>query len=95
MLESNMTSQLLFLFLVGINAVCYALFALDKGFSQRGEGRISEKNLFLTALLGGAAGGLLGMYLYHHKTRHLKFTVGMPLILAAHIAFMIWYFSQR
>ena len=46
--------------------------------------------LFLTALLGGAAGSWAGMYLFHHKTRHWYFVLGMPLILACQIALGVW-----
>ena len=53
----------------------------DKRKARRDKWRISEKTLFLLALAGGSAGSLLGMKLFHHKTRHRLFTIGMPAIL--------------
>ena len=44
----------------------------------------------LIALLGGSAGAWAGMYLFHHKTKHWYFVVGMPLILAAQLAAGVW-----
>ena len=48
--------------------------------------------LFGAALLGGSAGAWAGMYLFHHKTKHWYFVVGMPLILAIQIviALVVW-----
>lgn len=43
--------------------------------------RVPEKTLFLLALAGGSAGALAGMYVFRHKTKHLKFVIGLPLIL--------------
>ena len=42
------------------------------------------------SLLGGSAGAWAGMYLFHHKTKHWYFVVGMPLILAAQLAAGVW-----
>lgn len=53
----------------------------DKIKARRGHWRISEATLMLTATLGGSIGSLAGMYLFRHKTRHSKFTVGIPIIL--------------
>ena len=41
-------------------------------------------------MLGGSAGAWAGMYLFHHKTKHKKFEVGMPQILAAQLAAGVW-----
>ena len=54
---------------------------LVKQKARRGRWRIPERTLLLLAALGGSVGSLLGMYLFHHKTKHLKFTLGVPLIL--------------
>ena len=54
MATSGFVYQVLLYYALVINTVCYALFVLDKGYSQRGEKRIPEKILFTVALLGGA-----------------------------------------
>ncbi len=51
--------------------------------------RISEKTLFLYALLGGSPGAILGMWTFRHKTLHKRFQYGLPLILLAHLALLI------
>lgn len=54
---------------------------VDKRKARMHKWRIPEKTLFLIALLGGSIGSNLGMYLFHHKTKHWYFVWGMPLIL--------------
>ena len=58
----------------------------DKLCAKRGAWRISEKVLFLLAVLGGSVGSIAGMYAFHHKTRHWYFRWGMPAILVLQIA---------
>lgn len=69
------------LYLVCINLAAFALMGVDKRRARRRQWRVPEKLLFLTALLGGSAGAWVGMYAFHHKTRHWYFVVGMPVIL--------------
>ncbi len=52
------------------------LMGADKHYAKSGRRRVPEKRLFLLALLGGAPGGLLGMYAFRHKTRHPRFLLG-------------------
>lgn len=66
---------------VFINVLAFALFGIDKNRAKRHRWRISENVLLFTALLGGAPGALLGMRIFHHKTRHRRFTWGVPVIL--------------
>jgi len=54
----------------------------DKQRARKNLWRIPEATLIGVAALGGSAGALLGMYIIRHKTRHLKFTLGIPVILA-------------
>lgn len=67
-------------------------FALDKYKAIHNRWRIRESVLFLFALLGGAPGCLLGMYAFHHKTRHKKFTIGIRLILILELTGLIFLF---
>lgn len=74
------------LFSVGfVNLLSFFLFAFDKRRSKRKERRISEKNLLITALFGGA-GAFLGMAIYRHKIRKPKFFLLVPLFLFLTIA---------
>ena len=81
------------LYLLLINAVGFALMLIDKWKAKHNRWRIKEATLMTVAALGGSAGSLLGMYTIRHKTKHLKFTVGIPLILVAQIfaaIYLIW-----
>lgn len=61
---------------LGMSLVLFAAMGLDKRFAKTGHRRVPEKKLFLLAALLGAAGGLLGMYAFHHKTKHWYFVLG-------------------
>lgn len=78
-------TKLILLYLLLINAVAFLLMLTDKRKAQKNLWRIPESTLLWTALLGGSIGSLAGMYTFRHKTRHLKFTLGIPLILALQI----------
>ena len=77
--------QLLFIYLAIINAISFLLMLVDKYKARKNLWRIPEATLFMVAILGGSIGSLLGMYAVRHKTKHLTFTVGMPLILALQV----------
>ena len=68
----------------------FALMGIDKSRAKRHAWRIPEKTLFLASLLGGSIGTLAGMYVFHHKTRHWYFVLGMPLILTGHLALLFF-----
>ncbi len=69
------------IYLLIINLAGFILMGIDKARAKRHAWRIPEKTLFLTSILGGSIGTWAGMYLFHHKTKHWYFVVGMPLIL--------------
>ena len=75
--------KLFLIYLLTINAAGFALMLIDKWKAKKNRWRIPEATLMTVAALGGSIGSLLGMYTVRHKTQHLKFTVGIPLILAA------------
>ena len=79
---------LLIAYLVIINICLFVMMAADKRKARRGKRRIPEARLFLFALLGGSIGGIAGIYCFRHKTKHLKFTLGVPAILIAQLAGM-------
>ena len=84
-----MTEHPALLYLIIINAVAFLLMLADKGKARRGAWRIPEATLMWIAVLGGSVGSLIGMYLFRHKTRHLKFSLGIPLILFAQIVLLM------
>ena len=68
------------LYLIFINIIAFCAYGIDKKRAVRNQWRISEK-----ALLGGSIGALLGMKVFHHKTRKAKFFVGVPAILVTEV----------
>ena len=74
--------KLLLYYLLIINAAGFLLMLVDKWKAKKNRWRVRESTLLLIAALGGSVGSLAGMYLFRHKTLHLKFTLGIPLILA-------------
>lgn len=82
---------LLACWLVLINLAAFFLMWSDKRRARRpGARRIRERTLFLSALLGGSAGAVAGMWLFRHKTRHWYFVWGMPAILAVQLLLGVW-----
>lgn len=85
----------LLLYLLVINAAGFLLFFSDKRRAVQNRWRIRESWLMAAALLGGSIGCLAGMYLFRHKTKHKKFTIGIPLILLLEAAcaagLFYWY----
>jgi uncharacterized membrane protein YsdA (DUF1294 family) len=65
----------------------------DKKKARKSLWRIPENNLMLIALFGGSAGIYLGLKIFRHKTRHLKFSVGVPVIFILQAALIIWLYS--
>lgn len=61
-----------------MNTLGFALMGLDKKRAGEHQWRISERTLFLVAALGGSVGSWLGMYIFHHKTKHWYFVIGIP-----------------
>ena len=80
------------LYLLLINALGFLLMLIDKRKAKRSRWRIPEATLMGVAALGGSIGSLLGMYTVRHKTKHVKFTLGIPLILAVQLAALAYFF---
>ena len=74
--------ELIILYLLLVNALGFLLMLVDKIKAKKNRWRIPERTLMTIAAIGGSVGCLLGMYTFRHKTLHLKFTVGIPVILA-------------
>jgi uncharacterized membrane protein YsdA (DUF1294 family) len=82
-----MANALLY-YLIVINILTFAVYGIDEWKARQGSWRISEATLLMLAVIGGTVGALLGMQVWRHKTMHLKFKYGLPLILLAQIALM-------
>ena len=84
------TFKNIFLYLLVINLLGFLVMLIDKKKAEKGRWRISEHTLFVFTWLGGGIGTIAGMYLFRHKTKKLKFTIGMPVILVLEIIFLIY-----
>lgn len=84
----------LLVWLAAVNVVTFAVYGIDKAKAKRGAWRVPERTLFLLPLLGGSLGALLGMKVFHHKTKHWYFVWGIPLILLAQIALAVWLYRR-
>lgn len=81
---------MLLYYLAAVNLLAFVLMALDKSKARRNARRVPEKVLFLTAVIGGSIGAIAGMYAFRHKTKHLQFVVGLPVILLLQLAAALW-----
>ena len=86
---SDMLLKVFYIYLIVINAIGFLLMLIDKVKAKKNLWRIPEATLFFVAAIGGSIGSLLGMYTFRHKTKHIKFIVGMPVILAVQIVIAI------
>lgn len=77
--------KILLLYLLIVNAIGFLYMLADKHRAKKNLWRIPEARLMWTAILGGSAGVLAGMYLVRHKTKHLKFAIGVPVIFAIQV----------
>ena len=85
----------LLIYLLAINILAFIVCWRDKRKAEKGKWRVRESTLFLLAAIGGSVGLLAGMYVVRHKTRHLRFTVGIPLILAVQVSAVVYYFILK
>jgi uncharacterized membrane protein YsdA (DUF1294 family) len=74
-----------------MNLFGFLLMKVDKTKAVNHKYRIPEKNLWLTALLGGAVGTTLGMRMFRHKTKHLSFKIGFPILAVLELILFIYY----
>lgn len=75
-----------------INLIGLFVMYEDKRRARKHLYRIPERTLFFVSLMGGSIGTWAGMYLFHHKTKHWYFVVGMPLILVIHLFYAYYLF---
>lgn len=80
-------------YLIVVNLIAFYLMGSDKQKARRRERRIPERTLFLSAVIGGSAGAIVGMSVWRHKTKHVSFRLGMPAILVVQLALAYWYWN--
>ena len=79
------------IYLCAINFIGFCAMGIDKYKAKKGYWRIPEGTLILITIFLGGIGTITGMYVFHHKTKKIKFTVGLPTILISEIIFVIYY----
>lgn len=84
----------LLLYLLLINALSFGLMLADKEKAKKNLWRIPERTLLTVAAIGGSLGATIAMHLFRHKTKHPKFFIGLPCILAVHIVLLILVLTQ-
>ena len=89
----NMAQSVPFLLIavfVLMSIILFLVMGRDKALSKTRKRRVPEATLFLLAVLGGALGGVLGMQIFRHKTQHMSFVVGFPLLALLQWGAVIW-----
>ncbi len=72
------------------NVLTFLLYGMDKRKAKRNKYRISESTLIGLACMGGCYGAWLGMSFFHHKTKHVKFKILVPLAMIVHTGGLLW-----
>ena len=83
------------IYLIIINIIGFLAMFIDKRKAENHKWRIPEKTFFLITLIGGGIGTIAGMYVFRHKTKKYKFTIGLPLILILEIVWIISIYFFR
>ena len=79
------------LYLLIMNVIGFFIMFVDKRKAEKGKWRIPERTLFFITALGGGIGTIAGMYTFHHKTKKLQFTLGLPFITILEMIGIVYY----
>ena len=82
------------IYLLIVNALGFYMMWSDKRKAIKDAWRTPERNFFIVALIGCSIGCWAGMQTFRHKTKHIKFTVGIPMILLLQIMAVLWITGQ-
>lgn len=85
--------QALTVYILAVSLLTWILFGLDKWKAIHGKWRIRESTLLGLSFIGGAVGGLAGMYLFRHKIRKMRFRIGVPLMFLVQAALWLYFKS--
>lgn len=91
-MEQIFTIENIVIYLLIMNLFTFLIMGIDKKKAKKGSWRVPEKTLFTLVILGGGIGGIVGMYVFRHKTQKMKFIIGFPLIIIMQIAVIITIF---
>ena len=96
MMFPDLKIEFIIAILIVWNIIVFTMYGIDKQKAKHSSRRISEKTLIFTAVFMGGIGALLGMYLFRHKTKHLKFKITVPFLAILNIAvfFIFLYLKQ-
>ena len=83
--------QLVLTYLALINLVAFAAYGIDKRKARKSRWRIPEATLLWLAVAGGGLGAWAGMKAFHHKTRHKKFTILVPIFTIIWVIGIVYY----
>ena len=86
--------MILLIAMVVMSVISFLMMGWDKRCAKRGSWRVSEKALFLSAILLGAVGGTIGMKVFRHKTKHWYFKVFFPALAVLQIAAAVWMLAS-
>lgn len=89
-LESIFTLKNILIYLLIINLIGFYMMWSDKRKAKYGKWRIPEQTLFIVTALGGGIGTISGMYVFRHKTKKLKFTIGLPVLVILEIILVVY-----
>jgi uncharacterized membrane protein YsdA (DUF1294 family) len=78
-------------YLIVINIISFVTMGVDKKRARHHEYRISERTLWILAIIGGGTGAFLGMKQFRHKTKHTSFRIGFPCLMGVQIILYIFY----
>lgn len=77
-----------------MNVITFMVYGIDKWKAKKKKWRIPESTLLLLAVVGGSIGAWAGMDIWRHKTKHAKFKYGVPTILLAQFALLVYLFMS-
>ena len=78
-------------YLIIMNLFTLVAYVMDKQKAKKGKWRIPEKTLLLLTALGGSIGALIGVFGIRHKSKHVKFVIGVPVLFAIHVVLFVYF----
>lgn len=80
--------------IIAVNVITFVVYGVDKLKAKKGKWRVPEAALLLLAIVGGSVGAWCGVKVWHHKTMHVKFKYGIPLITAMHAVLLVYLMTK-